>query len=391
MQNKGIYMQIHEVCKQTGLTKRTIRFYIEKGLIAPSIVNKNGKDFREYSKEDVEELVEIRDLRKLLFSIEEIVAIKQGILNIKELINVHSNELEKMVQNQMEVIEVLKQLEEQQIQDMRSLSAHLKKMMNKLEIPKEDLRIDNKDRFIGKAEIYSKYRPSYPERIIDEIEDELRESTYRRVADIGAGTGLFTKILLDRGYEVVAVEPNKEMREIAEIYLEDYEKIEILDSMAEDTKIAENSIDLVTVAQAFHWFDKSKFREECKRILKQDGKIALIWNSRDYNSILVRELSAVCTKFCPKFKGFSGGIDNEPEVFDNFFEEYRQVEINNPLQYNLEEFIGRNLSGSYAPKSGEKNYKPFVEAIKQVFDKYSKYGKVILPNVVRVYMGKINQ
>lgn len=390
MQNKGIYMQIHEVCKQTGLTKRTIRFYIEKGLIAPSIVNKNGKDFREYSKEDVEELVEIRDLRKLLFSIEEIVAIKQGILNIKELINVHSNELEKMVQNQMEVIEVLKQLEEQQIQDMRSLSAHLKKMMNKLEIPKEDLRIDNKDRFIGKAEIYSKYRPSYPERIIDEIEDELRESTYRRVADIGAGTGLFTKILLDRGYEVVAVEPNKEMREIAEIYLEDYEKIEILDSMAEDTKIAENSIDLVTVAQAFHWFDKSMFREECKRILKQDGKIALIWNSRDYNSILVRELSAVCTKFCPKFKGFSGGIDNEPEVFDNFFEEYRQVEINNPLQYNLEEFIGRNLSGSYAPKSGEKNYKPFVEAIKQVFDKYSKYGKVILPNVVRVYMGKIN-
>lgn len=383
-------MQIHVVCKQTGLTKRTIRFYIEKGLIAPSIVNKNGKDFREYSKEDVEELVEVRDLRKLLFSIEEIVAIKQGILNIKELINVHSNELEKMVQNQMEVIEVLKQLEEQQIQDMRSLSAHLKEMMNKLEIPKEDLRIGNKDRFTGKAEVYSKYRPSYPARIIDEIEDELGESTYRRVADIGAGTGLFTKLLLDRGYEVVAVEPKKEMREVAEIYLEDYEKIEILGSMAEDTKIAENSIDLVTVAQAFHWFDKSKFREECKRILKQDGKIALIWNSRDYNSILVRELSAVCTKFCPKFKGFSGGIDNEPEVFDNFFEEYRQVEINNPLQYNLEEFIGRNLSGSYAPKSGEKNYKPFVEAIKQVFDKYSKYGKVILPNVVRVYMGKIN-
>ena len=120
----------------------------------------------------------------------------------------------------------------------------------------------NEDKFTGKAAIYPKYRPSYPTAVVD----RLYELTHAaNVADIGAGTGKFTEKLLLKPWNVTAVEPNTDMcRELLKCV---GGRAEIVMASAENTGLPEHSFELITAAQAFHWFDEEKFRDECRRML----------------------------------------------------------------------------------------------------------------------------
>ncbi|MGG0293219.1 class I SAM-dependent methyltransferase [Bacillus pacificus] len=247
------------------------------------------------------------------------------------------------------------------------------------------------ENFTDKADIYAKYRPSYPDEYIEYLlsANELNENQI--VTDIGSGTGIFSRQLLENGLHVIGVEPNDDMRKMAEQSLNQYPRFQSIKATAENTTLKENSVDLVTVAQAFHWFDKEAFKIECQRILKQKANVALVWNSRDVTSPLIKENAEICQKTCPTFKGFSGGIDETPEVFNSFFKdgEYEFKEYQNDLLFDYESFLGRNLSASYAPKENDKEYKNFVLLLSELFDKYSKNGKIILPNLTRSYMGNV--
>lgn len=138
----------------------------------------------------------------------------------------------------------------------------------------------NENKFTGKAELYSKYRPSYPEKLIDWLYDMTNAEA---VADIGAGTGIFTSALLKKPWSVTAVEPNSDMLSVLKKALGD--KVKTVVASAESTTLNAKSINLITVAQAFHWFDKARFKEECRRILTHDGHLAIVWNSRCQNSL----------------------------------------------------------------------------------------------------------
>ncbi|WP_214328697.1 class I SAM-dependent methyltransferase [Bacillus paranthracis] len=247
------------------------------------------------------------------------------------------------------------------------------------------------ENFTDKADIYAKYRPSYPNEYIEYLlsANELNENQI--VADIGSGTGIFSRQLLESGLHVIGVEPNDDMRKMAEQSLNQYPRFQSIKATAENTTLKENSVDLVTVAQAFHWFDKEAFKIECQRILKQKAHVALVWNSRDVTSPLIQENVEICQKTCPTFKGFSGGIDETPEMFNSFFKDgkYEFKEYQNDLLLDYDGFLGRNLSASYAPKKNDKEYKNFVLLLSELFDKYSKNGKIILPNLTRSYLGNV--
>lgn len=174
------------------------------------------------------------------------------------------------------------------------------------------------ENFNDKADIYAKYRPDYPNAYIDYLfsANQLKED--RIVADIGSGTGIFSHQLLERGLKVIGVEPNDDMRKMAEQSLKLYARFQSIKATAENTTLKEHSVDLVTVAQAFHWFDKAAFKMECQRILKQKENVALVWNSRDLTSSIMKENAEICQKTCPTFKGFSDGIEETPEVFNTF-------------------------------------------------------------------------
>ena len=142
---------------------------------------------------------------------------------------------------------------------------------------------NNVNKFTGKAKIYNKYRSSYPVQCIDDIIASNPSNKNMIIADIGAGTGKLTELFLKRGIKVIAVEPNHDMINIAKENLSEYGNlIKFNEESAENTKIENNSVDVITVAQAFHWFDKELFKNECRRILKENGNIAIMWNFLDY-------------------------------------------------------------------------------------------------------------
>ncbi|MFJ5563158.1 methyltransferase domain-containing protein [Lysinibacillus xylanilyticus] len=245
--------------------------------------------------------------------------------------------------------------------------------------------------FTDKADIYAKYRPSYPNEYIDYLFSANQLNGDRIVADIGSGTGIFSRQLLEKDLNVIGVEPNDDMRKLAEHSLKLYSRFKLIKATAENTTLKGNSVDLVTVAQAFHWFDKKAFKIECQRILKQNANVALVWNSRDLNSSIIKENAEICQKTSLNFKGFSGGIEETPEVFNSFFKDgkYEFKKYQNDLLFDFEGFLGRNLSASYAPKKDDEEYKRFVFLLSELFEKYSKNGKIVLQNITRSYLGNI--
>src|SRR5271169_5231939 len=109
-------------------------------------------------------------------------------------------------------------------------------------------------RFSDRVENYVRYRPGYPPEVLDLLRIECGLQSSHIVADIASGTGLFTRLLLENGNSVFAVEPNLEMREMGEQQLEHYERLVSVAGTAEETTLEPSSVDFVTAAQAAHWF-----------------------------------------------------------------------------------------------------------------------------------------
>ena len=135
--------------------------------------------------------------------------------------------------------------------------------------------------FSAGADAYERGRPSYPDAAVDLIGDVAG----RDVLDLGAGTGKLTSMLVERGAHVVAVEPVAEMR--AKIA-----GVEALDGTAEAIPLADASVDVVTCAQAFHWFDPTRALPEIARVLRDGGTLALLWNEPDDDVSWVNEVRA---------------------------------------------------------------------------------------------------
>jgi len=251
--------------------------------------------------------------------------------------------------------------------------------------------MDSTAAFTGKADIYAKYRPSYPADYLNYLFTEcgLRDDSV--IADIGAGTGILTRQLLDRGLKVFAVEPNRDMRKAAERGLVGYHGFTSVNGTAEETGLPDESVDLITSAQAFHWFDTEWFRTECIRILKPEAKAALVWNCRDDDSPMVREMDAVCRDLCPDFKGFSSGNRKNTEMLSRFFRDgiYVSGKFPNNLKYDWESFIGWSLSSSYAPRVGDPHYREFADIYLDIFHKYAGNSHIVIPNYTQSYIGKV--
>lgn len=251
----------------------------------------------------------------------------------------------------------------------------------------------NETKFDGKGEIYAQFRPSYPQECIDELFSNLHLTASDVLADIGAGTGKLTRMLLDKGNTVYAVEPNADMRKIAEENLSTFPNFISVNGTAENTTLPACSVSCVTAAQAFHWFDRQAFRKECQRILKPGGIVILLWNSRDENAALVQENDHVNREFCPNFKGFSGGMlgAQQDGEFADFFSDgvYRTLSFDFPLYFDEQGFIGRNLSASYAPKSTDAQYSAYTEALRALFAKHAENGRICMPNFTECYIGNV--
>lgn len=250
--------------------------------------------------------------------------------------------------------------------------------------------MDNTKLFSGKAEDYSRARPGYANEFIEYLYNKIGFNENSVIADIGSGTGKFSRYLLDMGSRIFCVEPNEDMRKTADRELGIYSNFISVNGEADNTALENSSVDFITVAQAFHWFDIEKFRLECRRILKPGGKVILVWNCRDINHMVNTASNDINKKYCPKFKGFSGGIVKDDErINDFFFGKYERIEFSNNIYYNRDNFIRRSLSSSYSLNPDDEKYDEYIKEIENVFDKYSCDGIIEIGNNTVGYIGEV--
>src|SRR5215203_3908885 len=140
------------------------------------------------------------------------------------------------------------------------------------------------ERFSNRVADYARYRPGYPREILSLFESDCGLTPHSIIADIGSGTGKLSELFLTNGNPVFGVEPNALMRETADALLANYPGFRSVNGTAEATTLADSSVDFVTAAQAFHWFDPVVAKVEAARILKAGGWAALIWNDRKLTS-----------------------------------------------------------------------------------------------------------
>lgn len=251
--------------------------------------------------------------------------------------------------------------------------------------------MDNTQKFTDKVSDYRQFRPTYPDAFIRYLFDEVGLSQDACVGDIGAGTGILTRALVDRVKTVYAIEPNRNMRHACMDECGSSCGFVALDGSAESTGLPDQCLDFIVVAQAFHWFEPHRTQQEFARILKPDGIVVLVWNSRLPEAPLTEAWAAVCREFCPDFTGFSGGDAAVNDRIQNFFRdgicEIREFENNRVL--DEKSFIGTGLSTSYAPSPETPAYWPYQEALSQLFGIYAQQGQLEIPMRTHSYTGRI--
>jgi SAM-dependent methyltransferase len=205
-------------------------------------------------------------------------------------------------------------------------------------------------RFADRASDYALFRPSYPGAAVDAALQGLSADRTLVAADIGAGTGISSRLLADRGVSVFAVEPNAAMRESAE----PHSGVAFIDGTAEATGLATASVDLVLCAQAFHWFKPQEALTEFRRIVKPGGRLVFFVNERDNDEAAMGAYNAAIRVAAERelSEGMRASIDDALEtaglaVTPVWFP-YTQALTSAGL-------IGRARSASYVPKHGAKH------------------------------------
>lgn len=250
---------------------------------------------------------------------------------------------------------------------------------------------DVTQRFSNRVEDYVRYRPDYPAALLPWLRETAGITARWQVADIGAGTGISSKLFLDAGHPTIAVEPNAPMRAAAHEWLGGYPAFRVVDGRAEATGLPDASVDLLSVAQAFHWFDARAVRGEWARILRPRGIAVIYWNSRrlagtpfleSYEKLL-REFGTDYTRVAERYSDdatmhawFGAGLIASTRI------EHHQT-------LDFAGVRGRLLSSSYAPAKGHPRHESMLAALEDIFARCATEGRVSFEYDTRVFVGRI--
>jgi ubiquinone/menaquinone biosynthesis C-methylase UbiE len=245
-------------------------------------------------------------------------------------------------------------------------------------------------RFSDRVENYVRYRPGYPPEVLDLLRSECGLQPSHMVADIASGTGVFTRLLLENGNSVFAVEPNAEMRATGMHELEGYARLVSVAGTAEETTLRSASVDFVTAAQAAHWFDLPRARAEFARILKPEGWSVLIWNERrTATTPFLRDYEQLLLTYGTDYKEVRH--ERTTAVIHEFFApvrcEERIFDLRQKLDYRGA--AGRLLSSSYAPLEGHPSHAPMMQELQRIFRAHAKDDEVEFEYNTRVYYGHL--
>ena len=249
---------------------------------------------------------------------------------------------------------------------------------------------DPTQRFSSRVGNYVRYRPGYPSAVVDLLKKECGLTSSTVIADVASGTGIFTRMLLENGNRVFGVEPNAEMRKAGEEFLVAYPHFASVEGTAEATTLADHSVDLVTAAQAAHWFDREKARREFIRICRRGGWTVLLWNERRTESTpFLREYEQLLLAYGTDYQKVRH--ERTTQEIETFFApspfQVRTFDYQQAFDYPALE--GRLLSSSYTPQPDDAGYGPMLRELRRLFDAHQVSGQVAFQYNTLVYYGHL--
>jgi len=249
------------------------------------------------------------------------------------------------------------------------------------------MTLDSTQRFSDRVEAYLAGRPRYPAAIVDDLAQKAGLPPGAVIADIGVGTGLSAEPFLAAGYRVIGIEPNAAMRAAGAEFLGRFENYQARDGTADATGLAAETVDLVIAAQAFHWFEPTRFRIESLRILKPGGWGALVWNDRE-------------TAGTPFLSGYEA-------LLLEYGDDYRAIRYKHEGTEAIPVYFGGRPPGvtafrhsrtmdraavfalaqsaSYLPGPGKPRHQELMTALGLLFDRCAEAGKIEMRYTCRVH------
>jgi SAM-dependent methyltransferase len=231
--------------------------------------------------------------------------------------------------------------------------------------------------FSTKVADYIASRPDYPSPLFQALADTCGLSAGAVIADIGSGTGLLSNGLLQMGWQVIAIEPNAAMRKASDHFLGNIPGYRSADGCAESIPLEVCSVDLVTAAQAFHWFVAEKARAECLRVLRPEGKVALIWNHRILEDPLHAALDAIFAEFGGAKRAALAAHEQDADM-PSFFGAAKPLELSWKYEHPIDQHGLASLvfSRSYMPERSSPGGEQASLRVREVFSRFSSAGSV---------------
>jgi SAM-dependent methyltransferase len=225
------------------------------------------------------------------------------------------------------------------------------------------------------ADVYERARPGYPPEVLD----TLALAPGSHVVDLGAGTGKLTRDLASRGFRVTAIEPLRGMRDLLASALPD---VDVVEGTAEAIPLADGTVDAVTVAQAFHWFDPEPALAEIHRVLRRNGLVALVWNVRDQSHPVHQRYAEVIRDYrggdYPEMQGHARYLARS-QLFDGYEKhEFRHVQM-----LDADGLVARARSVSFIAALPEDERAELLERVRAL----APPGTFEFPYVTKVFTG----
>jgi SAM-dependent methyltransferase len=251
--------------------------------------------------------------------------------------------------------------------------------------------MDPAHRFSDRVEHYVRSRPDYPRAFYDFLHTDLALAPPATIADIGSGTGISARPLLEAGHTVFGIEPNAPMRQAAERLLASFPNFRSLDATAEATTLPNVSVDLVLAAQAFHWFDRTRARAEFARILRPGGWLVLVWNERRLDaSPFLREYEDLLNRRATDYARVRHENVDDAALAAFFAPADRDVRaFHNEQRFDYAGLEARLLSSSYTPAADDPRRPPMLAELRQIFDRHQQGGHVVFEYDTRAHYGRL--
>jgi len=257
--------------------------------------------------------------------------------------------------------------------------------------PASTSMIDVTQRFTGRAAGYNQFRERYdPGIVLPRLRQWCGLTPAWTIADIGAGTGMLADVFLANGNRVLAVEPNPDMRAACLALHAGDEKLHVVSGRAEASTLPPQSVDLISMGRAFHWFDVDRAMVEFCRILRPEGWIASVTTGRE------PEGSAANLAVEALLRSFSGSQAGHEAVHAKYARlraflprDYREEQIDGAMQLTESDLFGLLCSLSHAPLPGDSRFPDFENRTSELFAQHAAGGRITLVTRCWINAGRL--